>query len=813
MNSVYSYSQIHREIYNVITFYILRLKKNYSTADELQQLDYFKDSAVFFEFLMVVYSHGDSLKGNKRHELWDRLLRLFNEKGWRPSEEKLHLGFLERRGYEKDSLQYKFYYSPQCSEFLDNICHRTSDLLGVIIDRSSHEVKVIPSDRDLNLLESMLKPYVENLMPSPDKNERTRQVILEKFEQAFKNNIHLKIVCMDVEHFSPKQTDKAPSWQSIKGLRKRREFENKVSIAHPELSFFIRKSEYAGNGKFKYLYIFVFNQQALLTPKTYYESIKCIWQEIDSEAQPGSIEFLNPLLTKLQMSLGVIEEDTWSFEIFVRGILNYIFKIEDYIHIVRSSSTDKDMFIGRIEYLEPRSFENINEIKKDIRRKRSPRAIAHRNGMIISEYDWEKKLKLTKPLIEQSKDIKLSYNFLLLDEYATEQQSLGELLYKIDLIVLCAFKWKAPVFGVKQEDSVEVKYLNEIGKVIVEIDKAYKFKRQELIQKAEYLGLRVGLFVIIFEYLGALENSNGLIPNEVNRYYFYNTLVEEINLIYLKPINELVGYLQNRIDEFRAKQSTSYAMYREDGAEPEFFSILLKKISRLLEQKINRSAKSDLTLKDWYSTQIRSRQNSYENLVRYSRQCRSDQTKDIEVDIEFALTNDSKMDINFFHEVLTKGIDLFSRTDFAKEAIRGYWGVWESISFQNQQCDAHVRLIFFMDQRYVARQEELHDELNKALEKAIASPYKNLDKANEIKFNFKEYLCFQALGEELLYNPVSDRKKTAKEREKRLHMGFYLALHRDLYWLPSDLILKQRVIRGRENYKARRKSSKPKALK
>lgn len=260
MNSVYSYPQIHREIYNVITFYILRLKKNYSTADELQQLDYFKDSAVFFEFLMVVYSHGDSLKGNKRHELWDRLLRFINEKGWRPSEEKLHLGFLERRGYEKDSLQYKFYYSPQCSEFLDNICHQTSDLLGVIIDRSSHEVKVIPSDRDLNLLESMLKPYVENLMPSPDKNERTRQVILEKFEQAFKNNIHLKIVCMDVEHFSPKQTDKTPSWQSIKRLRKRLEFENKVSIAHSELSFFIRKFEYAGNGKFKYLYIFVFNQ-------------------------------------------------------------------------------------------------------------------------------------------------------------------------------------------------------------------------------------------------------------------------------------------------------------------------------------------------------------------------------------------------------------------------------------------------------------------------------------------------------------------------------------------------------------------------
>lgn len=792
-------AEIQLEIQRVLDFYFVRLMKNYSSHEEQLALNYFRYSIALFEFLIVVYSHGGNLNKYKKLELWNLLLKLGKQNGWQTLGGKGGIGFVDRIRPEKDSPYFVFLSSKNCYEFLQNFYREMPNLRSIMRDKSNGAVKEAePSDEDLNGLEARLKPYIENYKFPPNQNSKKRDSFIKEFEQRFKNNVQLKIVCVDVEYFSQNQNSR---------------FEDQVFEKHSELSFFIRKAEYAGKGKLKYLYIFVFNQQALLTPKNYYESIKCISQEIDSAVRPESIEFLNPLLTKLQMSSGIIEQNSSSYKCFVRGILNYIFKIEDYIHIVRSSSTDKDMFIGRIENLEPIFCENRNEIKKDIRRKRSPRAIVHRDGMIVSEYDWEKKLKLSKPLIEQSKDIKLSYSFLLLDEYAAEQQALGELLYKIDLIVLCAFKWKTPVFGVKQEDSVEVKYLNEIGKVIVEIDKAYKFKRQELIQKAEYLGLRVGLFVIIFEYLGALENSNGLIPNEVNRYYFYNTLVEEINLIYLKPINELVGYLQNRIDEFRAKQSTSYAMYREDGAEPEFFSILLKKLSRLLEQKINRSAKSDLTLKDWYSTQIRSRQNSYENLVRYSRQCRSDQTKDIEVDIEFALTNDSKMDINFFHEVLTKGIDLFSRTDFAKEAIRGYWGVWESISFQNQQCDAHVRLIFFMDQRYVARQEELHDELNKALEKAIASPYKNWDKANEIKFNFKEYLCFQALGEELLYNPVSDRKKTAKEREKRLHMGFYLALYRDLYWLPSDLILKQRVIRGRENYKPRRKSSKPKALK
>ncbi|MFV5593553.1 hypothetical protein [Acinetobacter junii] len=804
-------AEIQLKIQRMLDFYFLRLMKNYSSHEKQLALNHFRYSIALFEFLIVVYSHGGNLDKYKKLELWNLLKGLGKRCGWVSLNQNRYFGFVDTIRKDIDTSKFVFYYSKHCHDFLHNIYSEMPNLLRIMIDQSNGGLNdAEPSDEDLNGLETRLKPYVENLVPSPDKYERKRQAILEKFEQAFKNNVHLKIVCMDVEHFSPKQTDKTPSWLSKKGSLERLEFENKLSKEHPELSFFIRKSEYAGNGKFKYLYIFVFNQQALLTPKTYYESIKCIWQEIDSEAQPGSIEFLNPLLTKLQMSPGVIEKDNWSFDIFVRGILNYIFKIEDYIQIVRSSSTDKDLLIGRIENLEPRLCENRNEIKKELRKKRSPRAIAHRNGMIIFEYDWEKKLKLSKPLIEQSKDIKLNYNFLFLDEYTAEQQNLGELLYKIDLMVLCAFKWKTSVFGVKQEDSVEVKCLNEIGKLIVEIDNVYKCKRQELIQKAEYLGLRVGLFVIIFEYLEALENSSSFIPNEVNRYYFYNVLVDEINLVYLKPINELVGYLQNRIDEIRAKQSI---MYGQDESEPKFFSILLKKLSRLLEQKINRPAKSDLTLKDWYSTQIRSRQNSYENLVRYSRQCRSDQTKDIEVDIEFSLTNDSKIDINFFHEVLTKGIDLFSRTDFAKEAIRGYWGVWESISFQNQQCKAHVRLIFFMDQRYVARQEELQDELNKAFEKAIASPYKNWDKANEIKINFKEYLCFQALGEELLYNPLSDRKKTAKEREKRLHMGFYLALHRDLYWLPSDLILKQRVIRGRENYKPRRKSSKPKALK
>lgn len=789
-------AEIQLKIQRILDFYFVRLMKNYSSQEEQLALNHFRYSIALFEFLIVVYSHGGNLNKYKKLELWNLLLKFGKQNGWQTLGKKGDIGFVDRIRPEKDSPFFVFISSKNCYEFLQNFYREMPNLRRIMLDHSNGEVKdVVPSDEDLNGLEARLKSYIENYEIPLDQPSEILNSFLNEFEQSFKQNVQLKIVCVEVEYFNRYQNSR---------------FENQVFEKHSELSFFIRKVEYAGKGKYKNLYIFVFNQQANLTPKSYYQSMESIWFETEAKDFPKSISFLNPQLTRLQMSSGIIEQSNSSYKCFVEGVLNYVFTVENYFSI-QSVSSNKNYLISELVDLRPRLSKNENEIKKEQRKKRSPRKTEHRSDFNEQNYEWEKSLKLTKLLIKQKKDIKLLYS-LLLDKDDTKENDLKELLYKIDLMVLCALKWTIPAFVVSDGSSA-VKSGTEIGKVIVEIDKVYKSKRQELIQKAEYLGLRVGLFVFIFEYLEISAVTPGLISSGLNRYHLYNTLVDEINLVYLKPINELVPYLRKRIDEIRAKQSAVFEMFGKAEPEPEFFSILLKKLTKLLEQKINRPAKSDLTLKDWYSTQIRSRQNSYENLVRYSRQCRSDQTKDIVVDIEFALTNDSEIDINFFHEVLTKGIDLLSRTDFAKEAIRGYWGVWESISFQNQQCDAHVSLMFFMDQRYVARKEELRDELNKALEKAVASPYKNWDKSNELKFNFKEYLWFQAFGEEVFSNPVSDRKKIEKELERRLHQAFYLVLHRDLYWLPSELILKQRVIRGREGYKPRRKSSKPKALK
>ncbi len=797
-------AEIQLKIQRILDFYFVRLMKNYSSHEEQLALNYFRYSIALLEFLIVVYSHGGNLNKYKKLELWNLLLKLGQQNGWQTLGGKGGIGFVDRIRPEKDSPFFVFISSKNCYEFLQNFYREMPNFRRFMVDQSNWEVKdAEPSIDDLNGLEARLKPYIENYKFPPHQHSEIQASFFQEFEKSFKTNIHLKIVCVDVE-------SRSQILLNTIGEAKQSRFESQVFEEHTKLSFFIRKTEYAGKGKFKNLYIFVFNQQANLTPKSYFQSIERIWFETEGKGFLESITFLNPLLTSLQMSSGTIEQSNSSYKCFVGGVLNYIFTVENYFSLTMVSSNE-NYLISKLVDLGPRLYKNPNEIKKELRKKRSPRKIEHRTDFNEKNYEWEKSLKLTKPLIKQQKDIKLLYS-LLSDKDDAEENDLQEFLYKIDLMVLCAFKWKIPAFVVSDGSSA-VKSGTEIGKVIADIDKAYKQKRRELILNAEYLGVRVGLFVIIFEYLGIEATTTDIISPGLNRYYFYNSLVDEINLIYLKPINELVPYLRKRIDEIRAKQSASYVVYEQEEPEPKFFSTLLKKLSRLFEQKINRSTKSDLTLKDWYSTQIRSRQNSYENLVRYSRQCRSDQTKDIVVDIEFALTNDSELDINFFHVVLTKGIDLFSRTDFAKEAIRGYWGVWESISFQNQQCDAHVSLMFFMDQRYVARQEELRDELNKALEKAVASPYKNWDKANELRFNFKEYLCFQALGEELFYKPASDRKKIEKEIERSLHMEFYLALHRDLYWLPSELILKQRVIRGREGYKPRRKSSKPKALK
>lgn len=785
-----SYKQRERELITIIDFKLNRIWLDHSQAGQ-DELKFLKKTIVTLELEILRVTHGEELKGIKLKNFEEKISQLMvymrkNPTVFLISNDEPYLMITTELG-----------------ERYLKLSQHVGELIDWVIETSYASFKNGISWR------SKLVAFLTELKFDIGEYDQRTQKYQVLFDQVFVNNSSVKVLYLDFG-YKTEQLGSGIDWEVMENHFAY--YQEKVAENFPNLVLQLRKLEFDYSTNLnKYSYIAVFDQAESLQPNTLAKRLEKKWKESFThlEGQGKGIEpiaeFLNPELISCGFTIGVVTKDSRRYKNFISTVLNYYVNGHYYLKTIQANTG---------QHLDAIGCTIRDKVDKDQNKKvnqRKSRPILHRDVMIKSQYDWERSLRLSKPLIKQKKDIKLLYS-LLLDRDDTKENDLKELLYKIDLMVLCALKWKIPAFVVSDGSSA-VKSGTEIGKVIVEIDKVYKSKRQELIQKAEYLGLRVGLFVFIFEYLEISAVTPGLISSGLNRYHLYNTLVDEINLVYLKPINELVPYLRKRIDEIIAKRSASFGMLGQDESEPEFLSILQKKLTILLEQKINRPAKSDLTLKDWYSTQIRSRQNSYENLVRYSRQCRSDQTKDILVDIEFTLSNDSELDINFFHEVLTKGIDLLSRTDFAKEAIRGYWGAWQSVSSQNQQCKAHVSLMFFMDQRYVARKEELRDELSKALEKAVASPYKNWDKSNELKFNFKEYLWFQAFGEEVFSDPVSDRKKIEKELERRLHQAFYLALHRDLYWLPSELILKQRVIRGREGYKPRRKSSKPKALK
>lgn len=784
-----SYKQRERELISIIDFKLNRIWLDHS-QDGQDELKILKKMIVTLELVILRVTHGEELKGIKLKNFEEKISQLMGYMRKNPT------AFLI-----SDDEPYLMITTELGERYL-KLSQHVSELIGWVIEKNYASFKDGISWR------SKLVAFLTELKFDIGEYDQRTQKYQVLFDQVFVNNSSVKVLYLDFG-YKTEQLGSGIDWELMENHFAY--YQEKVAENFPNLVLQLRKLEFDYSTNLnKYSYIAVFDQAESLQPKTLAKRLEKKWLEAFThlEGQGNGIEptaeFLNPELISRGFTIGVVTKDSRRYKNFISTVLNYYVNGHYYLKTIQAN-TD--------QHLDAIGCTIRDKVDKDQNKKvnqRKSRPMLHRDVMIKSQYDWERSLGLSKPLIKQKKDIKLFYSFLL-DKDDPEENDLQELLYKIDLMVLCALKWKIPAFVVS--DGSAVKSGTEIGKVIADIDKAYKQKRRELILNAEYLGLRVGLFVIIFEYLEISAVTPGLLLPLLNRYHFYNALVDEINLVYLKPINELVPYLRKRIDEIRAKQSAVFEMFGKAEPEPEFFSILLKKLTKLLEQKINRPAKSNLTLKDWYSTQIRSRQNSYENLVSYSRQCRSNQTKDIVVDIEFALTNDSELEIDLIHEVLTKGIDLLSRTDFAKEAIRGYWGAWQSASSQDQECKAYVSLMFFMDQRYVARQEELRDELNKALEKAVASPYKNWDKSNELKFNFKEYLCFQALGEELFYNPVSDRKKIEKEIERSLHMEFYLALHRDLYWLPSELILKQRVIRGRENYKSRRKSSKPKALK
>lgn len=746
-----SYKQRERELISIIEFKLNRIWLDHS-QDGQEALKILKKIIVTLELVILRVTHGEELKGIKLKNFEEKISQLMEYMRRNPtvfliSNHELYLMITTELG-----------------ERYLKLSQHVSELIDWVIEKNYARFKNGISWR------SKLVAFLTELKFDIGEYDQRTQKYQVLFDQVFVNNSAVKVLYLDFG-YKTEQLGSGIDWELMENHFAY--YQEKVAENFPNLVLQLRKLEFDYSPNLnKYSYIAVFDQAESLQPKTLAKRLEKKWKEAFThlEGQGKGIEptaeFLNPELISCGFTIGVVTKDSRSYKNFISTVLNYYVNGHYYLKTIQANTDQHFDAIG----CTIRDKVDKDQNKKVNQRKSRP--ILHRDLMIKSQYDWERSLGLSKPLIKQKKDIKLFYSFLL-DKDDPEENNLQELLYKIDLMVLCALKWKIPAFVVSDGSSA-VKSGTEIGKVIADIDKAYKQKRRELILNAEYLGLRVGLFVIIFEYLEISAATPGLLLPLLNRYYFYNALVDEINLIYLKPINELVPYLRKRIDEIRAKQSAVFEMFGTAEPEPEFFSILLKKLTKLLEQKINRPAKSNLTLKDWYSTQIRSRQNSYENLVSYSRQCRSNQTKDIVVDIEFTLTNDSELEIDLIHEVLTKGIDLLSRTDFAKEAIRGYWGAWQSSSSQDQECKAHVSLMFFMDQRYVARQEELRDELNKALEKAVASPYKNWDKSKELKFNFKEYLCFQTLGEELFYNPVSDRKKIEKEIERSLHMEFYL---------------------------------------